>query len=279
MRIAPSVFSLVVCSLLLAGSVGAVGCRGESRADRTASHHSKAAGARAAGSSGTAHAIPDSARQVAVAYGLDGWSRVDALRFTFHVQLGGHEVVRHWIWEPRSGQVQLRTKAADGTEIAVAYRRSALGDADARTKQADRWFINDQYWLLFPLHLVWDHKAKVVDRGPAPLPIGSGKADHLVVSYPPTGGYTPGDVFELFVGTDHRIVQWIYRRAGAPKPTRIAAWQDYRQVGPLMLSLDRRGPDGRFRVWFTDVAVRTRGSAGFGPAVGVKTEAASPARK
>lgn len=271
MRIVPSVGASAAWFALLATAVGVGGCRREPpNAHRSAAGRSQgtaSASAHATGSAGAAHRIPLSARAVAVAYGLDGWSRVDALRFTFHVRLGDREIVRHWTWEPQSGQVQLRAKGADGTEMAVAYRRSAMAGADARTKQADRWFINDQYWLLFPLHLVWDHKARVEDRGKAALPIGSGEADHLIVSYPPTGGYTPGDMYELFVGSGHRIEQWIYRRGGSEKAARSATWEAYRPVGPLTLSLDHHGPEGHFRLWFTDVAVRLRGSATFGAAV------------
>ena len=81
-----------------------------------------------------------------------------------------------------------------------------------------------------------------------------------MVTYPPSVGYTPGDVYELFVGDDHRILQWVYRRGGALEPTRMATWEAHRTLGPLVVSLDHRVPDGTFRVWFTDVALRLAGS-------------------
>jgi hypothetical protein len=81
-----------------------------------------------------------------------------------------------------------------------------------------------------------------------------------VVTYPPSVGYTPGDVYELFVGEDKRIHQWVYRRGGAPEPTRTATWEDHRTLGPLVLSLDHKVPDGTFRVWFSEVALRLAGS-------------------
>ena len=80
-----------------------------------------------------------------------------------------------------------------------------------------------------------------------------------MVRYPQTGGYTPGDVYELFIGNDNRIRQWIYRRGDEQKPTRITTWEDYRWTGPLMISLTRKSRDDDFRVWFTEVAVKIVG--------------------
>jgi hypothetical protein len=87
--------------------------------------------------------------------------------------------------------------------------------------------------------------------------MGDGQARRIVVSYPPEGGYTPGDVYELFIDDDGLIAEWIYRRGGATTPTRMSTWEDHRRLGPLLVSLDHQGPDG-FRVWFSDVALMLR---------------------
>ena len=87
-----------------------------------------------------------------------------------------------------------------------------------------------------------------------------GSATRLIVTYPPTGGYTPGDVYELFVDKDHKVTHWIYRRGGSPKPTRITTWEDNKQLGPLTVSMNHTGSDGKFRLYFTDVAVKLTGS-------------------
>jgi hypothetical protein len=81
-----------------------------------------------------------------------------------------------------------------------------------------------------------------------------------VVTYPPNGGYTPGDVYELFVGEDGRIVQWVYHHGGAAKPTLVATWEENRHLGPLMVSLNHRSAEREIRVWFTGVAVKLAGS-------------------
>jgi len=77
--------------------------------------------------------------------------------------------------------------------------------------EVDPAFQNAQYWLLFPLHLSWDGGAKVEETGIHELPLGKGSATRVVVTYPPEGGYTPGDVLKLFVGADGRVRRFIWR--------------------------------------------------------------------
>lgn len=204
--------------------------------------------------------------QLADAYGMKNFEQVEELRYTFNVQLPDRVIRRAWSWEPGKDRVTFRGTAEQGGT--VEYERSILsGQADPSVKRVDAWFINDNYWLIFPLRLAWDQSATVSeDSAPAALPMGAGQARRLVVRYPSNEGYTPGDVYELFVGASGRIVQWIYRKGGDPRPTRITTWEDDRQVGPLTLALDHRGPDGSFRVWFTDVAVRVAGRSDWIPA-------------
>lgn len=200
---------------------------------------------------------------VAAAHGAGGFDRVEVLRYTFNVQIGENVTSRRWEWEPGADRVRFHGTAAQGG--VVDYRRTGLDAAAPESlKKVDAWFINDNYWLLFPLRAWWDDAASVtaVDEA-APLPIGGGRAKRLTVGYPPTGGYTPGDVYELFVGADGRIAQWVYRKGGAAQPTRVTTWEDYRRFGPLWISLNRRGADESFRVWFTEVAVKLAGESGF----------------
>ncbi len=201
--------------------------------------------------------------RLADAYGLKNFAQVEELRYTFNVQLPDRVLSRAWSWEPKNDRVTFKGTAEQGGTL--SYDRSVLaGQANEQVKKVDPWFVNDNYWLIFPLRLFWDQSATVTaDESPAALPIGAGQAKRVVVRYPSNEGYTPGDVYELFIGASDRIEQWIYRKGGDPKPTRIATWEDYRRVGPLTLSLDHRGPDGSFRVWFTDVAVRVAGQSGW----------------
>ena len=198
--------------------------------------------------------------QLAAAYGIDGFDQVEELRYTFNIKLPDRAISRTWSWEPKKDRVTFMGTADQGGT--VTYDRSTLlsGQASEQVKKIDPQFINDNYWLIFPLRLYWDHSATVtVDEAPANLPIGTGQAKRMVVQYPANEGYTPGDVYELFIDSSGRIAQWIHRKGGDPKPTRVTTWEDYRKVGPLTLSFDHMGQVGLIRMWFTDVAVRLSG--------------------
>jgi len=197
-------------------------------------------------------------QRIAESYGLQYFSKVEKIQYTFNVKIGEKQIRRFWIWEPLLDRVTF--KGMDFQE-AITYDRSQLDRTESnKIKKIDAWFINDNYWMLFPYRLSWDTKAKVEDIGRQQLPMGDGKARCVVVTYPATGGYTPGDVYDLYLDDQYRLTQWVYRRGGSEKPTRISTWDDYRKVGPLTLSLNHQGEDQNFRVWFTNVGVKMIGA-------------------
>lgn len=200
----------------------------------------------------------DIRQKVAQAYGIQDFGQIEQIRYTFNVRLGDKNVSRSWTWQPKLDEVTF--KAAGNAQPITYSRKNLSAAASDNLKKIDGWFINDNYWLLFPIHMAWDTQAKVEDVGRKDLPIGGGKARCLVVSYPPEVGYTPGDVYELFLNDRFQIIQWIYRKGGSTTPTRVATWEDYRRVGPLRLALNHEGADKNFRVWFSEVAVKTAGS-------------------
>src|SRR5260370_754129 len=162
-------------------------------------------------------------------------------------------------------QLSYEGKDKAGRPVKVTYSRSQLASQSAVVKdEVDRSFLNDQYWLLFPFHLVWDTSAAVEDAGMQKLPLGKGSAEKVAVKYPSNGGYTPGDTWELYVGTDGRIRQLVFHHGGPVKPSVvIATWADYKKAGPLLLSLDHRGTADRnpLRLFFSNVAVKLVGSS------------------
>jgi len=94
------------------------------------------------------------------------------------------------------------------------------------------------------------------------LPLGKGSAKRIVVTYPPEGGYNPGDTWELFVGADNRIQEFSYHRGRDATHITVMSWKDYRKAGPLLVSLNRLGTlKGKpLRVFFSDVSVKLVGS-------------------
>ncbi len=221
------------------------------------------AGLLALGACTTRSPGPDLRHKIADYYGLASFGEVTALRFTFNVKRGDLQLSRSWLWEPQTNRVTF-TPSAPGETPTTYQRPSETTTLPEALTKVDSEFINDQYWLLFPFHLVWDQMTTVTrEPGQKALPLGQGEASEILVKYPPQGGYTPGDEYELFIDPDGRILQWIYRRGGATEPTLTAAWEDYQQLGPLTLSLNRPGPDDNFRVWFTDVGVQLAGQTGW----------------
>jgi hypothetical protein len=207
---------------------------------------------------------PAIAENTAKEFGIDSFGQIDAIRYTFNLSLGPIRVSRTWTWEPKTGRVTYESKDKSGQPVKVTYLRSELSSQPANVKDnIEPSFVNDQYWLLFPFHVIWDNTPEVTDKGMAKLPLGKGTARHLVVKYPSNVGYTPGDTWELFIGPDNRVREFIYRRGGPTKPQIvIAAWTDYKKAGPLLVATDHRGTaDGKpFRLTFTDVAVKLTGS-------------------
>ena len=205
-----------------------------------------------------------SAEQLAKTYGLDSFGQVDAIRYTWNAQFPGVNVSHTWTWEPKTNRVTFEGKDKDGKPVKVTYLRSQLASQPENVKnEVDPGFINDNYWLLFPLHAYWDKSATVIDQGMKPLPLGNGSAQLVSVKYPSDGGYTPGDTWDLYVGKDNRVEQFVYHRGGPKKPSLVtASWEAYKKAGPLLISTDHNGnADGnQVRIFLTDVAVKLSGS-------------------
>ncbi len=137
---------------------------------------------------------PRLAEQIAKPYGLDAFGLIDAIRYTFNAQFPGVNVSRSWVWQPKTGHVSYEGKDKDGKPVKVTYVRAQLNDEPAKVKdEIDPAFVNDEYNLLFPLHVYWDSSADVQDMGKQKLPLGKGSAKLVAVKYPSEGGYSPGD--------------------------------------------------------------------------------------
>src|SRR5215471_8840804 len=116
---------------------------------------------------------PPIAEQMAKTYGLDSFGQIEGLRYTFNAELPGVKLSRTWEWNPKTDTVSYEGKDKEGKPVKVTYQRSQLGSqSDAIKNEIEPSFTNDQYWLLFPFHVVWDSSAAVTDAGMQKMPIG-----------------------------------------------------------------------------------------------------------
>ena len=189
-------------------------------------------------------------------YGLDGWGQIEELRYTFNVKSGERETRRAWVWRVKDRTVTYRDEVA-GTEP-FTYSLDDVGEnPPEELKNVDHRFINDQYWLLFALHVAWDTDATITVADDQALPIGEGTATKVTVQYPQEGGYTPGDAYDIFVDQHDRVLQWVFRKGGQPEPSMAAAWDDQRRFGPLLIPTKFRWEDGSVKIWFSGIEVKT----------------------
>jgi len=210
---------------------------------------------------------PPIVEKLARTYGLDSWDQVQAIRYSFDLDLPGLKLkINHlWEWEPKTGKVTYEGKDKDGKPVKVTYNRSELASQpDAVKNEIEPAFVNDNYWLVLPFHVFWDTSATVTDEGMKKLPVGNGSAEEIVVKYPTeAGGYTPGDTWDLYIGKDNRIAQMVYHRGGPKKPSLVTAtWAGYKKAGPLLFSTEHRGTaDGApLHLVHSGVAVKVTGS-------------------
>ena len=237
------------------------------KASRVTMIHLLAFGVLAIAATSWAQTRPPIVEQLAKTYGLDSFGQIDAIRYTFNLQLPTLNVglSRSWMWESKTGQVSYEGKDKDGKPVKVTYLRSQINNAPANVKdEIEPDFVNDNYWVIFPFHVYWDTSANVQEKDNEKLPLGKGTAKLVSVKYPAeAGGYTPGDTWDLYVGSDGRVGQFVYHRGGPQKPSNVTTtWAGYRKAGPLLFSTDHRGTaDGTpARIFFTNVAIKLAGS-------------------
>jgi hypothetical protein len=204
--------------------------------------------------------------KIAKTYGLDSYGQIEAIRYTWNGEIPGLFKLSHaWEWEPKTGKITYESKDKDGKPVKVAYDSSKLSTQSDQVKnEIEPAFVNDNYWLLFPLHAYWDTSASVTNQGTKKLPVGTGSATLVTVKYPAeAGGYTPGDTWDLYVDKNNRVQAMVYHRGGPRKPSQVtASWTGYKMAGPLLISTEHPGTaDGKpLHVSITNLAVKLTGS-------------------
>jgi len=199
--------------------------------------------------------IPSLAKAVAENYGIDSWWHIKSIDFTFNVKTEKINAKRSWKWETGTGIIQYSGKGRNGKDTVISYNRNNLNSTDPFITSVDAKFINDSYWLLFPFHLVWDKNVVITDQGTREFPISHKKGKSLKVQYTGNVGYTPNDVFILFMDNNNMIKEWIYRPGGDKTKERIYTWQDNKNFDGITISTEHNGPHNKMKVWFTNIKV------------------------
>jgi len=185
--------------------------------------------------------------KIAYSNGLKEFEEIKELNYTFNVKKGDSLVTsRSWSWKPKVDSVTF----IQG-EDSVSYNN--LLDAE-KYPEIDPKFINDQYWLLFPYHLVWD-EMEYEHIKKAEAPISGNELQKLIVYYPTDVGYTPGDVYELYFDDDFVIKEWIYMPEGDTTKASPFTWEEYQDLNGMRLATRHRNKDGSFELFFTDISI------------------------
>lgn len=191
--------------------------------------------------------------QVARAYGVEHFEKITSLEFVFHVQKGEKLVAtRHWKWFPKSKKVEYIDALSASNDVFCYNRSASLSEKD---KAVDAKFINDTYWLLFPLHLLWDkeHYLSLITEN-VPAPISKKNTTQLTIQFNNADGYTPDDAYDLYLDGD-RIIEWTYRKGGQKEATKTTTWTDVIELKGLKIATQHQSANGDFKLWFDGIVV------------------------
>jgi hypothetical protein len=203
------------------------------------------------------------AQKIADIYGFKQFDQVDAVMFTYNV-FEDSTTIRHWIWNVKEGEIHYQGSDPQGNPIEYSYVTDKSDkDTTELYQQINAWFTNDQYWLFFPFHLIWDKSARITVQGPADLPIPQGAANELIMQYPVKGSDVPCNSIDLYYDSSYQILQWTFQRTASVSSALTTTWERNQAVGPIVLSTEHYNADSTFHVWFTDIAIKIEDTEGW----------------
>ncbi|WPR75478.1 hypothetical protein [Algoriphagus sp. NG3] len=185
--------------------------------------------------------------KVAMAYGFDNFDKVSSISYTWNVQRDSVNVMtRDWKWNVKNRTVYYAT-----ADTSYTYSLDLPSDS---LPDADKGFINDKYWMMFPFQLAWDAGYEYETEENVPTPIAGTNSTKLTIVYNAADGYTPGDAYDLYLDDNHMILEWVFRRENGPdgRPT---TWEDVEQFGPIKLATSHSNQTGQKIIWFTNISV------------------------
>lgn len=192
--------------------------------------------------------VTKTAHAIANAHGIDHWKDVSEIKFTFNVDRSEQHFDRSWTWWPQDDIVEMSTENGS-----VRYLRTEVNDVH---EAADPEFINDSFWLLAPFHLVWDSGTTLREYKNKVAPISGDTLPMLTLTYGEVGGYTPGDAYDFYFGSDYRIKEWVFREGNDSLPTMTTTWEDYEDFEGLKIGKTHSDSIKSYKLYFTDISVK-----------------------
>src|SRR6187402_414401 len=138
---------------------------------------------------------------------------------------------RHWKWLPEENRVVFFDKGDS-----VAFKR--MDTSTAELKKLNAQFTNDEYWLLFPLHLKWDKGYKLTGGDTTSGVITPTPYRKYTVQYNDKDGFTPGDMYELLVDEKSIVREWAFHKGGSKEPSLITSWENYQDFNGIKIARD-----------------------------------------
>jgi hypothetical protein len=189
------------------------------------------------------------AERIAANYGIDHWSSVSELSFTFNVSRGESGFGRSFVWNTKTDDVVFMSE-----KDTIQYNRKM--ELDSLQTNADMRFVNDSFWLLSPFKLVWDEGTTLSEEKEVIAPISKDTLNKVTIVYGSEGGYTPGDAYDFYYTNDYTIKEWAYRRGNSEKASTITSWDKTETIGGLKFNTVHRDSLNSFKLFFTNVSVK-----------------------
>lgn len=189
------------------------------------------------------------AADIAEANGIENFSKVKSLEFTFNVKRDTAAASsRHWKWFPQTNEAVFITDSAT-----TRFKRTDTSTQELRKLNAQ--FTNDEYWLLYPYHLQWDTGFELEDSSMKTGPVTGKSLRKITIRYNDTDGFTPGDIYDVYVDEDLRINEWTFHKGGTPEPSLMTTWEGYKDFNGLQIAQEHKTKDGKFSLYFTGIKV------------------------
>ncbi|WP_299387210.1 hypothetical protein [uncultured Lacinutrix sp.] len=189
------------------------------------------------------------AEKIANAHGFENWDKVKEFHFSFNVDKDSSHFGRSWIWKPKANEVTMLTK-----KDTITYKTFKI---EQESLEADRAFVNDKYWALFPFQLVWDTSATLGETSKTEAPISKKELNKVTLTYPVKGGYTPGDAYDIYYDDTYTIKEWTFREANAKEPSMTNTFENYKDFNGISIAQDHKKADGNWNLNFTNIKVIT----------------------